>query len=258
MVPKTIVFVHGMFMTPLCWEHWLTWFAGRGYRCLAPAWPERDRPVAELRAHPDPGLSRLTLSDVVNDVGSTVAALAQKPIVIGHSTGGLIAQILVNRDAVAAGVAIDSAPPEGVFTARWSFLRSQWILTGPFADPHRPKTLTFEEFQRAFANWLPIEAQRAAFDRYVAPESRLVARKARGAVARIDFAKPHPPLLVTAGVGDRVFPASLNFSNFARYRQGGAITDFRAFDGRDHLVIVEPGWEEVADFVANWLEKLKA
>lgn len=258
MATKTIVFVHGMFMTPLCWEHWLTWFAGRGFLCHAPAWPGRDRPVAELRAHPDPELGRLTLSDAVNHIGSTVAALAQKPIVIGHSTGGLIAQILVNRGVVAAGVAINSAPPKSVFTARLSFLRSQWSLNGPFADPHRPKTMTFEEFQRVFANALPVEAQRAAFDRYVVPESRMVARRARGAVARIDFAKPHPPLLVTAGVWDRVFPASLNFTNFARYRQRGAITDFRAFDGRDHLVIAEPGWEEVADFVANWLEKLKA
>jgi pimeloyl-ACP methyl ester carboxylesterase len=258
MAPKTIVFVHGMFMTPLCWEHWLTRFAERGYRCLAPAWPGRDRPVAELRAHSDPELGRLTLNDVVAHVGSTVAALAQKPIVIGHSTGGLVAQILVNRDAVAAGVAIDSAPPESVFTAKWSFLRAHGSLTGPFADPRRPKTMTFEEFQYAFANMLPIEAQRAAFDRYVVPGSRMLARRARGAVARIDFAKPHPPLLVTAGVQDRVFPASLNFNNFARYRQRGAITDFRAFDGRDHLVIAEPGWEEVADFVANWLEKLKA
>jgi pimeloyl-ACP methyl ester carboxylesterase len=129
-------------------------------------------------------------------------------------------------------------------------------MTGPFADLQAPKTLDFEEFQRTFANTLPLEAQRAAFDRYIVPDWRRVARDARGESARIDFSSPHRPLLLTAGVHDRFAPASLNFNNYSRYRQRGAITDFRAFDGRDHCVIVEPGWQEVADFVAHWLGKL--
>ncbi len=222
-----------------------------------PAWPGRDRPAAELRAHSNSALGRLTLSKIVAHIGSQVDALEQKPIVIGHSTGGLVAQILVNRGAVAAGVAIHSAPPRGVFSAK-AFLRSKWSIINPFAAAGQAKTLTFDEFQYAFANTLPLEAQRAVYDRYVVPESRVIARRSRDAVARIDFAKPHSPLLMTAGVQDRVIPASLSFNNFARYRQRGAITDFRAFDGRDHSVIVEPGWEEVADFVAYWLDKVTA
>ncbi len=258
MATKTIVFVHGMFMTPACREHWLPLFAAKGYRCIAFAWPGRDRPAAELRAAPDPALGRLTLSDVVAHAASTVDALEDKPIIIGHSTGGLIAQILVNRDAAAAGVAIDSAPPRGVSTAKLSFSRAKWSIANPFADRRQPMTLTFEEFQFAFANTLPLESQRDAFDRYIVPESRRIARESLRPVARIDFARPHCPLLMTAGVQDRIAPASLNFNNFARYRQRGSITEFRAFDARDHLVIAEPGWEEVADFVANWLEPHKA
>jgi hypothetical protein len=114
--------------------------------------------------------------------------------------------------------------------------------------------LTFSDFQSAYANALPLDAQKAAFERYIVPESRRLAFRA--ARVQIDFVRPHPPLLMTAGMLDRVTPASLNFNNFARYRQRGSITDFRAFDGRDHLVIVEPGWEEVAGFVADWLERV--
>jgi pimeloyl-ACP methyl ester carboxylesterase len=254
---KTIVFVHGMFMTPLCWEHWLPWFEAKGYRCLAPAWPGRDRPAADLRAaNPDAKLGRLTLGEVVDRFAGEVAALQEKPILIGHAMGGLVTQILVSRDVAAAGIAIHSAPPPGVFTLRWSYLRSNWGMVGPFADMRTPKTLTFEEFQKGFANTLPLEAQTSAFQRYIVPDSRAVARDSRGEFARIDFDRPHRPLLLTAGVQDRFIPARLNFNNYSRYRQRGAITDFRAFDGKDHCVIVEPGWQEVADFVAQWLGKL--
>jgi pimeloyl-ACP methyl ester carboxylesterase len=255
---KTIVFVHGAFMTPLVWERWSPWFEARGYRCVAPAWPGRDRAAAQLRAaHPDPKLGRLTLAAVVERIAAEVAALEQKPILIGHSIGGLVARILLGRGAAAAGVAMHSTPSGPVLPISPTYWRSNWGVIGPFADAGTPTALTFEEFQQAFANSLPPEAQRAAFERYIVPESRRVVRDARGDAGRIDFAKPHPPLLMTAGVLDRVIPARLNFNSFSRYRQRGSITEFRAFDGRDHMVVVEPGWEEVADFVAYWLEKLE-
>ena len=254
---KTIVFVHGMFMTPLVWEHWLPWFEARDYRCLAPAWPGRDRTAAELRAaHPDPNLGQLSLNAVIERIAAEVAALEQKPILIGHSIGGLVAQILLGRGA-AACIAMHSTPSGPVLPLRGTYWRSNWGMIGPFVDAGTPKALTFEEFQQAFANSLPTEAQRAAYERYIVPESRRVARDARSDAGRIDFAAPHPPLLMTAGVLDRVIPARLNFNSFSRYRQRGSITEFRAFDGRDHMDVVEPGWEEVADLVANLLEKLE-
>ncbi len=254
---KTIVFMHGAFMTPLCWEHWISSFGARGYRCFAPAWPGRDRPVGALRAaHPDPELGRLTLDAVIGRFAEAIDALEGKPILIGHSTGGLVAQILLGRGAAAAAVAIYSTPSGAVRPISRSYWRSNWGMIGPFADAGTPKAMTFEEFEQSFANSMPPEAQRAAFERYIVPESRKLARDARGAAGRIDFAKPHPPLLMTAGLADRITPARLSFNSFSRYRQRGSITEFRAFDGRDHMVVVEPGWEEVADFVADWLEKL--
>ncbi|MBV8089095.1 MAG: alpha/beta hydrolase [Alphaproteobacteria bacterium] len=254
---KTIVFMHGAFMTPLCWEHWIPWFEARGYSCLAPAWPGRDRPVEALRAaHPDPELGRLALGAVVGRFAEAIDALQRKPILVGHSIGGLVAQILLSRGAAAAAVAIHSTPSGGVLPISRTYWRSNWSMIGPFVDAGAPKALTFEEYQQAFANSLPPESQRAAFERYIVPESRRVARDARGEAGRVDFVRPHSPLLMTAGLFDRVIPARLGFNSFSRYRQRGSITEFRAFDGRDHMVVVEPGWEEVADFVADWLEKL--
>jgi len=254
---KTIVFMHGAFMTPLCWEHWIPRFEARGYTCLAPAWPGRDRPVEVLRAaHPDPELGRLTLNAVIAHYAEAIGALERKPILIGHSVGGLVAQILLGRGAAAAGVAIHSTPSGGVLPISRTYWRSNWGMIGPFSGAGTPKALTFEEFQQAFANGLPPEAQRAAFERYIVPESRRVARDARRDAGRVDFARPHPALLMTAGLLDRIIPARLSFNSFSRYRQRGSITEFRAFDGRGHMVVVEPGWEEVADFVADWLEKL--
>jgi len=108
MPSKTILFIHGMYMTPLCWEHWLDFFQAKGYRCIAPAWPERDKPVQELRKiHPDPQLGHLTLSRVIEHYADLIHMLEEKPILIGHSMGGLVVQVLLQRYEAIAGVAID-------------------------------------------------------------------------------------------------------------------------------------------------------
>jgi len=254
MAARQIVFVHGMFMTSSCWSGWLPHFERKGYRCQAPAWPGRDRSVAQLRAaHPDPELGRLTLSRVVQHYETIISQLEDKPIVIGHSMGGLIAQLLLNRETVAAAVAIDPAPPAGVFTAKWSFLRSNWPMVNPFVRGTVPRAMPFADFQYAFANTLPLALQRKAFDEFVVPESRMVPRESTRAAGRIDFEKPHAPLLITAGECDHIIPSSLNRSNFARYGKNGSKTEFKEFPGRDHFGIGAPGWEEIADFAHDWL-----
>ena len=107
MKSKTIVFIHGMYMNPLCWEQWINFYQAKGYQCLAPAWPGRDKPVDTLRKqHPDPQLGNLTLSDVQTHFTDVIKPLAEKPILIGHSMGGLLVQILLQQDSAAAGVAI--------------------------------------------------------------------------------------------------------------------------------------------------------
>ena len=256
MKTKTIVFIHGMFMTPLCWEHWIERYQAKGYRCLAPAWPGRDKPIEiQRRNHPDPELGKLKLRDVVESMAAAIKALDEKPALIGHSMGGLVVQLLLQRDLAVAGVAIDPAPPLGVFTAAFSFLKANFPVINPLVPVTQPDMMSFERFQYAFVNTLPLAEQRAAYDRYVVPESRGVPTQSLTSVGKVDFKKPHPPLLITAGEKDNIVPASLNRTNYNKYKASPSLTDFKQFDGRDHFGIGEKGWEEIADYSLAWLEK---
>lgn len=255
MKTKTIVLIHGMFMTPLCWEKWIPYYESKGYRVVAPAWPGREQPVAVLRKnHPDPSLAKLKLGDVVEHMIRVIKSLDEKPVIIGHSMGGLVVQLLLQRDAALAGVAIDPAPPAGVFTTAWSFVKSNFPAINPFMLS-QPVEMSFEHFQYAFVNTLSKAEQSAAYERYVVPESRGVPTSSLGTAGKVDFKKARPPLLITAGEKDHIIPASLNRSNYNKY-QGTSITDFKEFVGRDHFVIGEKGWEEVADYSLAWLEKV--
>jgi pimeloyl-ACP methyl ester carboxylesterase len=252
-----VVFVHGMFMTAACWENWIERFESSGRTCTAFEWPHRDAPVEDLRAkQPDAELGRLTLSRIVNDTAARVRSMPEPPVLIGHSMGGLIVQLVLNQGLGAAGVAIDSAPPLGVFTPKWSFLKSNWPMIRPFSSPHEPHLISFKEFQYAFANTLPLDFQEAAYERYIVPESRMVPRESLTSVGRVDFRREHAPLLLVAGGSDHIIPASLNRANCRRYRAPGSITAFQEFEGRDHLTILEPGWEKVADSALAWLDGL--
>ncbi|MGA9047402.1 MAG: alpha/beta fold hydrolase [Dehalococcoidia bacterium] len=252
MKSNTIVFIHGMYMTPLCWEHWMAFFQAKGYTCLAPAWPGRDKTVEILRK-PGLELGNLSLKAVVDEVANSVKTLKEKPVLIGHSMGALVVQILLQQDIAAAGVAIDSAPPLGVLTTRWEFLKSNWPHINPFVPQGQPVIMSFERFQYCFVNSLPLEEQRAAYDRYVVPESRRVPAGSLTSLAAIDFKKQHAPLLMIAGSNDHLIPASLNKTNFNKYKNPASIVDFKEFAGRTHFIIGQSGWEEVAGYVAGWL-----
>ena len=253
---KTIVLIHGMFMTSLCWEKWIPYYEAKGYRVFAPAWPGRDKSVEELRkAHPDPELAKLKLNHIVDHMEAFIKGLDEKPAIIGHSMGGLVVQILLQRDVAVAGIAIDPAPPAGVFTTEWSFVKSNFPAINPFLLS-QPVQMTFEHFQYAFANTLPLEEQRAAYDRYMVPESRGVPTSSLGSAGKVDFSKPHRPLLITAGEKDHIIPASLNRSNRNKYK-APSVTDFKEFAGRDHFLIGSRGWEEVADTCLEWLKKIE-
>ncbi len=256
MKTTTIVFVHGMFMTSLCWENWTVFFEARGYKCLAPNWPGRDATVeAQRQSHPDPARGQVTLTKVVDHYATLIKRLDEQPVIIGHSMGGLVTQILLNRDLGAAGVAIDSAPPAGVFTTSWSFLKANFPMISPLVSKYQPHLMSFEQFQYAFVNGLPLDEQRRAYDRYVVPESRQVPQESLTAIGRIDFQKKHSPLLLTAGSQDHIIPSSLNHSNYQKYTGSNSVTEFKEFPGRTHFLIGQTGWEEIATYVAGWLNE---
>jgi alpha-beta hydrolase superfamily lysophospholipase len=193
------------------------------------------------------------LNRVLDHFADTIKTLDEKPIIIGHSMGGLVVQLLLQRDLAAAGVAIDSAPPLGVFTTKWSFLKSNWPHITPFVSQNSPIEMTFERFQYTFVNSFPLAEQRAAYKRYVVPESRRIPRNSL--TARVDFKKSHPPLLLIAGSADNIIPASLIKSNYTKYKRSSSITDFKEFAGRTHFIIGQKNWEEVAEYILEWLNE---
>ncbi|SRR5581483_4866256 len=251
MSSKTVVFIHGLYMTPLCWENWVKRFEAKGYRCLCPAYPGRDKSVQELQT-PEPALGKLTLSMILDHLEKYNRALDEKPILIGHSMGALIAQLLLQRGIASAAIAIDSAPPSGVFTTTFSFLKANWGHITPFANQDSPVIMSFERFQYAFVNDMPLNEQRIAFERYVVPESRRIPRESLLG-ARIDFRKPHAPLLLIAGGNDHIIPPDLNEKNYKKYKGSNSVTDFKQFPGRNHFILGQTGWEEVADYCLSWI-----
>jgi len=254
---KTVAFIHGNFVSHHCWDRWVERYEARGYTCVPIEWPGRDFPVAELKQRPDdPVLRTLTIEAVVEHHVRVLRALPEKPIVIGHSFGGLLTQLMVQRDLAAAAVAVDSVPALGVLTLKWSFIRSLWPVINPFISASRPYYMPFADFQYAFGNDLPLAEQQAGYDADIVPESRRLSRGALSGAARVDFKKRRAPLLMIAGEKDHIMPASLNRSNYRRYLKGPSVTAFKEFPGRAHYsVIAGPKWEEVADYALDWAER---
>jgi len=180
--------------------------------------------------------------------------LGEKPVLVGHSVGGLITQLLLQRGVASSGIAIDSAPPTGVFTTTFSFLKANWGHITPFADPNSPVVMSFERFQYAFVNGMPLDQQQAAFERYVVPESRKIPRESLFE-AKIDFRKAHVPLLLIAGGSDHIIPADLIEKNYRKYRDGNSVLELKEFPGRNHFIICQTGWEEVADYCLEWIAR---
>jgi pimeloyl-ACP methyl ester carboxylesterase len=255
---KNVVFVTGAFVASTGWSEWQAYFQSKGYNTIAPAWPFKEGTAAELRNRQpnDTGLAALTLNEVVDHYANIVKGFSEKPIIIGHSLGGLITQILVNRDLAAAGIAIHPVPPLGVFPYEFSFLKAGWKSLGLFTSIKKTYLMSFKDWQYAFVNGMPLEQQKKAYEENTIPESKTVARGGLTSAAKVDFAKPHAPLLITAGSEDTIIPAHLNLRNFKKYaKNNGSVLDYKEFPGRNHFVVGQPTWKEDADYILDWLEK---
>ena len=256
MSTDTIVLIHGLWITPRSWEHWVEHYKMRGFNVLAPAYPGLEGEVEALNADPTP-IESLTIEAIAHHYERIIRDLKAPPIIMGHSFGGALVQILLDRGLGAAGVAIDSAPVKGVLKVPWSQVKSTWpVLKNP-ANRHRAVPFTLEQFRYAFANNLNEENALAAYRRYhIAAPGRIVfdgvtQNFSAHAPTKVDFEKQdRAPLLFIAGGEDHLMPASVNKSNYERYQSG--VVAFCEFPRRSHFTAGEPGWQTVADFALDW------
>jgi len=259
---RTIVFVHGGWVTPACWEPFVSFFEARGYQCLAPAWPGKDRSIEAIRADPSP-LAGLGIDEIVDHYDRIVRSLDEPPILVGHSFGGLFVQVLLDRGLGAAGIAIDSAPPKGIFAFDPSSLLSVGrVLLIPFGW-RKVVNWSFTEFRYAFVHTMSIDKARAIWDAQIVPDSGRPFFQVgfsildRCSPTRVDFANGNrAPLLLISGDADRAMTPAIVHRIYRAHCASPARTDLRSFPGRTHWLIAQDGWEEVAQACLDWSESL--
>jgi pimeloyl-ACP methyl ester carboxylesterase len=259
----TIVLIHGFWVTPRSWEHWIAHYEGRGYRALAPAYPGLEVEVEALNADPTP-IEALTIPAIVERLEGVVRDLEPPPILIGHSAGGVFTQILLDRGFGAAGVAINSAPTEGVKVVPLTQVKSTLPVLKSPANRHKAVGLSFEQWHYAFTNTFTEERGRELYERYAIPASgRIFWESAFASVtpgrqgSHVDYANDdRAPLLFISGSEDHLMPPSVQRSNAKHYRSR-SLTEVVEFEG-PHLLPARDGWEEIADYALDWAEAAKA
>lgn len=253
---KTIVFIHGLFMNNNTWDEWKTYFEKEGYTCYAPANPKHDGIPSELRANPPKDLEKVQFQDWLENLETFIDQLDERPILIGHSFGGLTAQKLVESGRAEAAILISSAPPKGNSTFKGSFIKANSTVISPFKGKSifNPKEEKYKKwFHFAIANTLSKEDSDLLFEKYATPESRETPRAAIRKIAKIDTKKEHVPLLFIGGLEDVIVPNVLIRKTVKKYTDPNSIIDTKYFSGKDHFICGAPGWESVADYCKTWL-----
>ncbi len=256
--PTSVVLINGLWMTALSWENWVKRFTDKGFHVIAKSWPGMDVGIDELRRDPSP-ISTLGITEVVDHYEKIIRELDSAPIIIGHSFGGLITQILIDRGRGAAGVAIAPAPVKGILFLPFSTLKVSFPALSNPANNHRVVPLTPEQFHYAFTNNLSEDESLAAYNRYAVPGPDHVLFQAAfanfnpHAATAVDFQNnERAPLLLISGGSDHVSPPSVVEANFKLYRNSEAITEYKEFPERTHFTLGQDGWEHVADYSLEW------
>ncbi|MFL5936993.1 MAG: alpha/beta hydrolase [Gaiellaceae bacterium] len=258
---RTVVFVHGLWLHADSWTPWVERFGAAGYSPTAPGWPGTGASVQETRRNAE-AVAAYGIGDVVDHYARIIGALGTKPIVIGHSFGGLVAQRLLTQDLAAAAVAIDPAPIKGVIFLPPSALRVASVALRNPANRKRAVSLTEEQFRYGFANAVSAEESKDLYERWTIPSPGKTLFEAAAAnlslhsPAKVDTRKAsRGPLLVTAGGKDRTVPQAVSRATVKLYRHSSAVTDLREFPDRGHSLTIDSGWSDVADVALAWLEE---
>lgn len=254
-----VVFIHGLWIHAAAWQSWQDLFSSRGYQVSAPGWPGDGPTVAATRDNPD-ALNDMGIAEMVDHYAQLIGTPEVKPVAVGHSFGGLIAQELLANGVVAAAVAIDPAPIKGVKALPYAQLKSAFpVLSNP-ANLHRTVSLTAKQFHYAFGNTLTEEESNALHAEWTIPGAgRPLFQDASAnffphSPAKVDtHLAERGPLLLTSGTEDHVVPLKVTKEVFGMYAKGDADTEFHVFEGKGHSLTIDSGWREVADVALNWL-----
>ncbi|MGL4440953.1 MAG: alpha/beta hydrolase [Bosea sp. (in: a-proteobacteria)] len=252
---KTVLFVHGAWLTPKAWDEWRSHFEAAGYKTVAPTWPHMDRSIEALRTSPDPALAKLNVVDIVDHYAAQIARLDEPPIIIGHSFGGLITLMLLDRGCGVAGIVLDPAPPRGVIPGLRSVLSALPVLTS-WNGWNRVLTMSRKGFAETFANTLPAGVVDTAYDTSIVPApGRPYFQAALGIGNGVSFKGLTKPLLLVAGLKDKTAEPSMIKRIWRTYDKAKAPAEFVTYPDRSHFLFAEAGWEEIANDSLTWLAK---
>jgi pimeloyl-ACP methyl ester carboxylesterase len=254
----TIVLIHGLWLTPLSWEGWKERFESKGHTVLAPAWPGLEGDIEAVRGN-TAAYERLGVKEITDHYDEVIRTLDSAPVLMGHSFGGLITQLLLDRGLGAAGVAVDPAPIKGVLGLPYSQLKVAWVGLKNPANRHRAVTLTPEQFHYGFGNLLSEDESRKVYDRLAVPGPGRTLFQAGlanfnpHAVTRVNrHNSSRAPLLLLAGGKDHTVPASTVRAAYKIQRKSGAVTELKEYPDRSHYTFAQDGWEEMADHALDW------
>jgi pimeloyl-ACP methyl ester carboxylesterase len=258
---QPVVFVHGLWLLPSSWDRWARLFEESGYVAVTPGWPDDPETVAEANAHPDV-FAEKTIGQVASHFDTIVRRLERRPAIVGHSFGGLLAQILAGRGLSIATVAIDPAPFRGVLPLPLSALRSALpVLVNP-ANRHRAVPLTYEQFRFGFANAVSAVEAKFLYEKYAVPGSGAPVFQTATAnlnpwtEVRVDTENPERgPLLIMSGEMDNTIPWSMANASFKRQKKNPGITEIVEMPGRGHTLTVDSGWREVASKALSFVNR---
>jgi pimeloyl-ACP methyl ester carboxylesterase len=258
---QPVVFVHGLWLLPSSWARWAALFEDAAYAALTPGWPDDPETVAEARANPGV-FARKTVGQVADHLDRIVRALHRKPAIVGHSFGGLLAQILAGRGLAAVTVAIDPAPFRGVLPLPLSALKSAWPVLGNLANRHRAVPLTYEQFRFGFANAVPEAEAMELYKTYAVPASGAPLFQAAAAnlnpwtEARVNTANPkRGPLLIISGEKDQTVPWAIANASYKRQRRNTGVSEIVEIPNRGHALTVDSGWRAVADTALGFIRR---
>jgi len=256
-----IVFIHGLWLLPSSWDRWAVLFEKAGFTTLTPGWPDDPQTVSEAKAHPEV-FAHKTIGQVADHFAEVIGQLKKKPAVIGHSFGGLLTQIVAGRGFSAASVAIDPAPFRGVLPLPFSALKSASPVLGNPANRNRAVPLTYDQFRFGFANAVSEDEAKELYETFAVPASGAPLFQAAAAnlnpwtEAKVDTKNPdRGPLLIMSGEKDNTVPWAIANASYKQQKRNQGVTEIIEMQNRGHALVIDSGWQEVADTALRFVQR---